>query len=235
MGYKSDKTDTYLAVDSDLKIAYSEAEAWNKIGFKMERVDNMNQGIHKLMANDYFFVGINDNVTDFFPLLPSMRSITQNPLLIAAWDFKTEDEVKAINSGADLYAPFRKQPKENIESVLAHIRKIAEQNKTTRILSEVFAHKKLIISPMQHNVFVGNERVDLTSMEFDILYYLCSNQGVLLTSKDIYVKVWGEGHKHPSDYVLRNHISRIRHKLIAISPECDYIETIHGTGYKFHY
>jgi len=70
----------------------------------MERVDNMTEGIEKLLLNEYLYVGINSDAVDFMPLLRTMRSVTHTPLLIVTGNFKTEDEVAALERGADLYA-----------------------------------------------------------------------------------------------------------------------------------
>jgi len=73
----------YLAVDSDIELAESEAVGWAKRGIVMNRVDNMTDGIKMLMTDEYLYVGINDDAVDFMPLLRTMRSITSTPILIA--------------------------------------------------------------------------------------------------------------------------------------------------------
>ena len=76
---------------------------------------------------------------------------------------------------------------------------------------------------------VGKETVEFTTKEFQILYYLAQNQGIVLTKAQIYESVW------KSDFVDENavvvYINRIRDKLKKYS--IDYIKTVWGVGYKF--
>ena len=95
----------YLAVDSDVGLANSEAAVWKTTrGIGMERVDNMTEGIEKLLSNEYLYIGINSDAVDFMPLLRTMRSVTHTPILIVTGNFNTDDEVAALEAGADLYS-----------------------------------------------------------------------------------------------------------------------------------
>ena len=141
----------------------------------MKRVDNMTEGIEKLLSNEYLFVGINSDTVDFLPLLRSMRSITHIPILITTNNVTTENEVAALDSGADLYTCWHKTTKENIASILAHITRIYEQRKSVSSPSNVIVKKNLLIAPLHQNVYIGNNKLDLTAKEFNILYMLMSN------------------------------------------------------------
>ena len=219
----------YLAVDSDIELAESEAVGWAKRGIVMNRVDNMTDGIKMLMTDEYLYVGINDDAVDFMPLLRTMRSITSTPILIATNNFCTDREVAALRNGTDLFAPFHKTTEGNIDSVLAHILRISEEIKTPR---KALVFNDLLISPALYQVFIKNTEVPITKKEFDIICYLADNQGLLLTYSQIISYVWGAD--NTTDDVLWTHIKRIRKKFSEASP-CheNVIENVHGFGYKF--
>ena len=83
----------YLAIDSDIELANSEAVAWAKHGIEMDRVDNMVEAIQRLMYNDdYIYIGINSDAVDCMPLLSMMASITNTPILIATSTFTMDKQ-----------------------------------------------------------------------------------------------------------------------------------------------
>ena len=57
--------------------------------------------------------------------------------------------------------------------------------------------KDLIINPCHRSVLINNNRIDLTTKEFDLLYFLAIHPGWAFTKSQIYETVWGE------EYVVR--------------------------------
>jgi len=226
----------YLAVDSDVGLANSEAEVWKTTrGIGMERVDNMTEGIEKLLSNEYLYIGINSDAVDFMPLLRTMRSVTHTPILIVTGKFDTDDEVAALEAGADLYARWHKTTEGNIASVLAHITRITDQRRTPPPPSNVIVCKKLLIAPLQQSVFIGDNKIDLTVKEFDVLHMLMSNRGCVFSPEQIYTEIWDSHFDESTKEVIRTTMKRLRQKLQIHpqSPEPDYIKNIRDVGYLF--
>ena len=92
----------YLSVDRDAEFNDAHVVIWAERGFGCDRVETMTAAIQKLMENEYIVVGINSDNIDFMPLLKTMRSVTITPILIATGSFTTEQEVAALENGADL-------------------------------------------------------------------------------------------------------------------------------------
>lgn len=74
--------------------------------------------------------------------------------------------------------------------------------------------------------------IELTDLEFRILYYLASQPGRVFTYKQIYEAVWGEEYFHEKGTIM-SHIRHIRQKLESEESSFDYIENIRGVGYRF--
>ena len=149
----------YLAIDSDIRLAESEAEGWAERGIGMERADNMAQGIEMLASEKYLYIGINDDAVDFLPLLRTMRSATNIPILIATSNFCAKKDIAALRDGADVFAPFHKTNDGNIDSVLAHIFRINDKIEPAR---KNFIFHDLLISPDLYQVFIKNTEIVLT-------------------------------------------------------------------------
>ncbi len=218
----------YLAVDSDVALANYEACAWAKRGIGMERVHDMTDGIKKLLTGEYLFVGINDDAVDFMPLLLTMGSVTNIPILIVTSSFDTATEVAALGNGADLYARWHKTSEENVASVLAHI---AKKTAKKTPVQKVLVHNNLLLSPLQRCVFIKNERIDLTPHEYGLLNYLMANHGIVLTYKQIYSRVWGCKYTESAAKVIRSTVARLRKKTSADAREHGLIENVWGVGF----
>ena len=218
-----------MNIDSDLDIAYKHADIWAVFDVGIDRVDNMIDGIKLLMQGDYLFVGINGDAVDFMPLLSTMRSVTNTPIFIVTGSFSTEKEVAALNNGADLYARWHDTPEDNIASVRAHIARKTERHKTPH---KVLVYRDLLVSPFQRNVFVGNEKIDLTRQEFDLLHYMMEHQRQVLTFEQIYRTVWNYEYEESANDVVRSAIKRLRKKISGEDSDNSYIKNVRDVGYK---
>ena len=92
--------------------------------------------------------------------------------------------------------------------------------------------KDLVINPCHRSVLINNNRIDLTTKEFDLLYFLAIHPGWAFTKSQIYETVWGE------EYVCKQHaveniIYNLRRKMAINSTSINYIQTLVGYGYKF--
>ena len=77
-----------------------------------------------------------------------------------------------------------------------------------------------------------DELIALTAKEFDVLYFLASHIGTVLTKEKIYNAVWREQY-NPKGTHVSDQISSIRQKLGLSSKDMVYIQTVIGVGYRF--
>lgn len=94
-------------------------------------------------------------------------------------------------------------------------------------VEEGIHYEELHIYPVCREVYVNEKKVILTTMEFDVLYFLASNPNRAFTKNQIYEAV-SKNYDSDSDYVIRDIIYRLRNKL-----QITYIQTLYGYGYKF--
>ena len=225
-----------LAVDSNLDIAGSYAQAWAEHGVDMERVGTMTDAIQKLMLNDYIFVGINGDCTDFMPLLKIMRSVTKTPIFIATSRFETETEIAALNNGADLYARWHGDIESNIASVLAHIERLSKSCRChLNAPHKVLVYMDLIVAPSQYAVYRQDTPIELTRQEFELLHYLVLNKGIVLTYEQIHSVIWKDMFDASSSELIKHTVKRIRKKISDEDNENCYIENVRGIGYRLNH
>ena len=89
----------------------------------------------------------------------------------------------------------------------------------------------LEIQKEKHKCLLYEKEIDLTPLEFDILLYLASNKGNVVSSEELFEKVWKEKYLDNNNTVMV-HIRRIREKLNDDTKNPKYIKTVWGVGYK---
>lgn len=91
----------------------------------------------------------------------------------------------------------------------------------------------LSINAREHRVKRGEEEIFLTPKEFDILYFLAKNKGVVFTKEQIYNAVWDKNYLLDDSNIMA-FIRKIRKKIEVTPDSPEYIITIWGIGYKFN-
>ena len=89
----------------------------------------------------------------------------------------------------------------------------------------------LEIDQDKHICRLYETQIELTPMEFDILLYLAQKRGNVVSSEELFEKVWKERYLDNNNTVMV-HIRRIREKLKENSKNPKFIKTIWGVGYK---
>lgn len=147
-------------------------------------------------------------------------------IIISARD-TLDDRIVGLNTGADDYLvkPFY-LPELNarIHSLIRRL-KLEGQNK--------FIVNEISLDIQSREVRINDHAVDLTKSEYDILYYLMTNQNQVLSRSSLAEHLVGEyvDDLGSLDFVYL-HIKNLRRKLLNAGCP-DYIKTIYGVGYKF--
>lgn len=131
-----------------------------------------------------------------------------------------DSKIKGLTSGAEDYIS---KPFEVVE-LMARINIVLRRfNKT----DEVIKINDLIIDPENRTVKKGEQNVDLTPREFDLLLLLARNKNITLYRDTIYEKVWNMDYTGDTR-TLDLHIRRLRNK-VGFGDE---LKTIYGVGYR---
>jgi len=135
------------------------------------------------------------------------------------------DKIKGLDGGADDYItkPFDiLELVSRINAVLRRTGKVIQQEQSE------LNYKGLVINTNSRKVTAEGKEFILTYKEFELLYYLVSNRGLVLSRDKIMNEVWGvefEGETRTVDV----HIRTLRHKLGEFG---SFIETVRNVGYK---
>ena len=126
----------------------------------------------------------------------------------------------SLDSGIEDYIikPFRSK------ELLARINKILKRNKD----NEIITVGNVSVDTEAGRVFVDNNEINLTSLEYRILLLLFQNLNRIVTRDILIDRIWDITHKYVEDNTLTVYIKRIREKLGSD----DIIKTIKGIGYR---
>jgi two-component system response regulator VanR len=224
---------TYLAIEKDDMVHKRESKFWASRNILSTRVLSMGEGIEEASKNEFLYIGINDDNIDYLPSLSLLREVTTAPILISTTSFTNQKHCKALQNGADLFAPLSENPNENFDSVMEKINRLNDFAKQKRPPIELIYGGGILISQTHHKIFVDDKEIELTPMDFILLYYLMSRRGQLLSAEQIYSSVWKGCYNSSEDEVVKSAIKRLRKKINKQNSEHSVIKNIRGLGYIF--
>ncbi|MER3603418.1 MAG: DNA-binding response regulator [Thermus sp.] len=151
------------------------------------------------------------------------RAFPDLPLLILTARGEEEDRLRGLELADDyVVKPF--SPREVVARVRALLRRSG--------LKEELCFKDLVIRPKERTVYLAQEALPLSRLEFDLLLTLAQHPGMVFTRERLLEKVWGPDFPGV-DRVVDVHIASLRRKLREEAENPRYIETVRGVGYRF--
>ncbi len=165
--------------------------------------------------------------------LETTRRIRQSslvPIIILTALGEEADKVKAFDLGADDYLtkPF------GIGELLGRIKAVLRRARwsESNVTDERIVRGEICADLSRHQITVGEQDIDLTPTEFNLLVYLMRNTGKVLPHRSILQNVWGPEYGEEAEY-LRVYIGRLRQKLEKNPLHPKYLLTERGVGYRF--
>lgn len=156
-----------------------------------------------------------------------LREWGRMPILVLSALADEDKKIEALHCGADDYVTKPFGPGELIARIEALLRRAGGGTGEPRVEAA-----GLVVDLAGHTVWVNNERIHLTPIEFSLLRALVLNRGRLMTHRQLLTDVWGPQYAEATA-VLRTHIANLRRKLRENAREHRLIRTDSGIGYRF--
>ena len=170
---------------------------------------------------------------DGFTLCQKIRESHLFPILMLTAKVEDMDKITGLTLGADDYITKPFNPLELVARVKTQLRRYTRYNPSSGCGEEVpqeYDIRGLQISKANHKCFLFEEELSLTPLEFSILWYLCSRQGQVVSSEELFEAAWGEKFMDSNNTVM-SHIARLRKKMHENSRKPKFIKTVWGVGY----
>jgi DNA-binding response OmpR family regulator len=151
------------------------------------------------------------------------------PVLMLTARRDEADKVLGLDSGADDYLtkPF------GVRELVARVRALLRRRRTASSEhAPPVQAGDLLVEPARRQARVGDRDIELTAHEFELLYVLASNRGIVFSREALVQRVWGED-THITVRSVDTLVKRLRRKLEADQADPKFILTVWGSGYKF--
>jgi two-component system, OmpR family, response regulator len=221
-----------LVVDDELTIRTLVRRYLEREGYQVEIAENGETAMRlfeqmepELVVLDLMLPDING-----YELCQRMQSKTSVYILMLTARSEESDKVQGFALGADDYLtkPF------SLKELSARISAILKRQRATgQSPEQVLKYRSVAIDPVRREVRLGgSELIDLTALEFDLLYLLAQSPGKVWRRSDLIREVWGYDYVG-DERVVDVHVGQIRKKLENDTSEPLYVKTVRGVGYKF--
>jgi DNA-binding response OmpR family regulator len=221
-----------LVVEDDESIGEAVAFHLGREGMRVEVAQDglvglraLRTGLPDVLVLDLMLPGV-----DGWHLIREVRAVAPAlPILVVTARTNEHDRVEVLGLGADdvIAKPF--SMRELAARVNAALRRaaLAEADRPPSPVAE----GDLRIDPERLVATVADRPVDLTRLEFRLLWVLAEDGGRALSRDEIYRRVWGGDRAH-GDRSVDVLVRRLRRKVDEIGGRYTYVQTTHGVGYR---
>ena len=185
-----------------------------------EGFDEFQKNQYNLILLDLMLPGLNG-----IEICRRIRKSSDIPIIMLTAKDEVIDKVAGLDSGADDYVtkPFA------IEELLARMRVALKRARPETMVQNIFSCGDLVIDSDKHLVKVGENVIDLTKKEYDLLLYLLKSKNIVLSREQILNQVWGYNYIGETN-VVDVYIRYLRSKIDEPFNK-KFIHTIRGVGY----
>jgi len=220
-----------LIIDDDRDLCRLIADYLKPLGYEVESAHDGRDGLERAGSEawsavilDVMLPGLNG-----FELLKRLREKSNVPVLMLTARGDEADRIAGLEVGADDYLPKTFSTRE----LLARLRAVTRRSATPVAASEAEAEivvGQLRIHPGARTAAVGDEALDLTALEFDLLERLARSRGRVKSREEL-VEAVAERNYDVFDRSIDVHIWSLRKKLGDDPKNPRFIRTLRGVGY----
>ena len=222
--------DPILIVDDEEKIRKLVRLYLEKEGFEVEEAEDGRDALEKFRAGQFSLLIVDLMMPDIdgWRVCRNIRESSALPIIMLTARGEEFERVLGLELGADDYLVKPFSTKELVARVKALLRRSTGQLQS--VSSEITAGS-LCIDKERHRVSIGDEVINLTPLEFDLLYFLAKNRGRVFTREQLMETVWGYDF-YGDARTVDTHVKKIREKLTPQEVK-GMLVTVWGVGYKF--
>lgn len=226
-----------LLVEDEEKLARMVELELRYEGYQVDKSFDGRSGLERALSGEYDLVLLDI----MLPQLSGMEVLrrlrkegVQLPVIMLTARDSVVDKVSGLDSGADDYITKPFNPLEVVARVKTQLRRAVRYNQSAAAPEDAAEYdiRGLIINRESHKCTLYGRELALTPIEFSILWYLCSRQGRVVPSEELFEAVWKEKYLQNSNNTVMAHIARLREKMNEPPRNPKFIKTVWGVGYE---
>ncbi|WP_136066498.1 response regulator [Modicisalibacter radicis] len=224
--------DLVLIIEDDERLANLTREYLEANGFEVRIEADGAHGVERIveLAPDLVILDLMLPGEDGLSICRRVRPRYAGPILMLTARTDDMDQVLGLEMGADDYVPKPVQPRVLLARMRALMRRSDPAESGSGAVRLTFGN--LLIDSATREAWLEDERIDLTSAEFDLLWLLADNAGRVLTREEIFSALRGIKYDG-QDRSIDVRVSRIRPKIGDDPNHPHRIKTVRSKGYLF--
>ena len=223
-----------LLIEDDVRLSGLIGEYLQKHGFHVDfeyrgdnAIDRILDSSPDLVILDLMLPGL-----DGLEICRQVRADYQGPILMLTAQDEDVDQIVGLEIGADDYVIKPVEPRVLLARIKSLLRRISNPENTKTSKQTLIEGRGFLINASTREVILSAENIKLTTSEFDLLWYLASNAGVIINRDDLYRNLNGIEYDG-LDRSMDIRISKLRKLLHDDSEQPSLIKTVRGQGYLF--
>lgn len=208
-------------------------------GYSVDEAENGIEGLKKLNSDtDLVILDVIMPGMSGIKTCEEIRKISNVPVLFLTAKSSDSDKLIGLMAGGDDYVTKPFSFSELLGRVKALLRRYmlyrGKANAPVEAPADTFIERSGIkIHEHYNQVWMEGEEIDLTEIEYKILYLLMKYPGKIFSARNIYESVWEEDYLCSSNGTVMVHIRKLRLKIEKYPNEPQHIKTLWGKGYRF--
>ena len=222
-----------LIIEDDPEMGAGLEEYFGLKGFDVTRATDGDRGLQLISTLPEYDVVLLDVMLpkkDGFEVLREARKAgVGSPVVMLTVKGHEDDKLQGFDLGADDYVtkPF------SAEELSARVNAVLRRtNSPAQGPMEKYRFDDLEVNFSNHTAHRGEDEIQFTALEFDILKYFILHRGRTVSRKQLLRDVWGISGDITTRTIDR-HVASLRKKIERDPDDPMYIETVYGIGYKF--
>jgi DNA-binding response OmpR family regulator len=221
-----------LVVEDEANLArFVELELQHE-GYETTVAENGRSGLEAALADDYDLILLDLMLPELSGLEVArrLREVKNTPIIMMTARDSVIDRVSGLDYGADDYVVKPFAIEELLARVRALLRRINIETEEHSAHQSVVRYRDLTVEKENRIARRGNEIINLTKREYELLLILMENINVVQSREELLKKVWGYDSQIETN-VVDVYIRYLRNKIDEPDSRASYIQTVRGTGY----
>lgn len=220
-----------LVVEDDAQIRNFICYSLQNEGYQYKTASTAQNALNILVSEQIDLMLLDLGLPDFdgIEVIKKVREWSEMPIIVVSARDQEKEKVNALDLGADDYLTKPFSATELLARIRVALRHLYKQGFNKQQLS--FQIGDLRIEIDKHLVFLSDNELHLTPMEYNLLALLFKNAGKVLTTKYIIKEIWGVAYGEDTQ-ALRTLMAGLRRKVEVNAAKPRYIMTEIGIGYR---
>ncbi len=209
---------------------------WERLEKQTMKVDyaaSLSKGLEYAMKRDYCLLMVDLQMPDIASaeMVRIFRIAKHMPILALTNALPIQEKIELFHAGVDVFLEKPIDADICAAQASALIELYLESDEEVKKSVPVAFGTSLVIAPRYRQVLIQGAPLELTRIEFNLLYFMAKHPGQVFSRRELYQYVWDDYYELGRDETVKWHIKELRKKLAMLGRSV--IETVWGVGYRF--